>query len=361
MHLEELPVSHISLLPVSTRKQLIDKLPITDVCQLEDTKFVRGIDMAAFWKSRCEELNIWSHDLVKRYFREWDDAEYYRSFLYGKLIAACTRLSIFEQIVGVDTIISPLYAVKKVFPPRHCQQSLCNSNVKEEVIEAVVNCFKGKLPKMFESYVYTYDDDDISFLSEIVYLGLKGEPFNGSGLKLVHSVLNVADKLQVLVLESHWCGSDDISVFLDDLCLLFSAHPTFLSTFQLLELRPGVDKFVVSRQIFDKFIMAYFSAATDHPQKLHFTNTKIKALEVPPSIDIDHRYLCFKNIELNDCKFVSSYKAKPTTISHWLGESICIEENADREFGSWLFQVKESIEGCPKKRKLSEIESDDSN
>lgn len=267
-----------------------------------------------------------------------------------------------------DTIISFLYGVpivqksRFVFPPRHYQQSLCDLDVKKEVIESVVNCFKGELPKMLEGYMYDTDPECVSFLSEVVYLSLIGELFNGSGLKFVHSVLNVADKLKVLILESAWNESDDIhDVLLDDLCLLFSSHPTFLSTFRLVELYPSDYKFVVSRQIFHDFITAYFSAATDHPQKLHFMNTRIQAEEIPPSLDIDHRYLRFKNIELSDCRFVSSYKAKPITISHWLGESICVEENEDCGFGSWLFRVKENIEDCARKRKHSEIEPDDSN
>ena len=48
MHLEQLPVSHLSLLPLSTRNELLLKLPIADVCRLEGTQFTVGIDMAAF-------------------------------------------------------------------------------------------------------------------------------------------------------------------------------------------------------------------------------------------------------------------------------------------------------------------------
>ena len=40
MHLEELPVrGHLSLLPLSTRKELLYHLPIADVCRLENTEF----------------------------------------------------------------------------------------------------------------------------------------------------------------------------------------------------------------------------------------------------------------------------------------------------------------------------------
>ena len=51
MHMEGLPVSLLSLLPLSTRKELLPRMPIADVCLLEDTMFVDGIDMEAYWKA----------------------------------------------------------------------------------------------------------------------------------------------------------------------------------------------------------------------------------------------------------------------------------------------------------------------
>ena len=48
MHSEEFPISHLSLLPVSTRRDILWRLPLADVCQLEDTEFTQGLDMIAY-------------------------------------------------------------------------------------------------------------------------------------------------------------------------------------------------------------------------------------------------------------------------------------------------------------------------
>ena len=56
-HLEEFPISHLSLLSLSMRRDLLWRLPIADVClRLENTDFVKGLDMAAYWKLPCENF-----------------------------------------------------------------------------------------------------------------------------------------------------------------------------------------------------------------------------------------------------------------------------------------------------------------
>ena len=57
-HLEEFPISYLSLLPLSIRKDLLWRLPIADVClRLENSDFVKGLDMAAYWKLPCENFD----------------------------------------------------------------------------------------------------------------------------------------------------------------------------------------------------------------------------------------------------------------------------------------------------------------
>ena len=51
MHLEESPAGHLSLLPLSVRRKILRTLPIVDICQLEETTFVEGLDMVEYWKN----------------------------------------------------------------------------------------------------------------------------------------------------------------------------------------------------------------------------------------------------------------------------------------------------------------------
>ena len=89
MHLEEFPVNCLSLLPLSTRKELLWQLPVADVCLLEDTKFTEGLDMAAYWKDALDEqafgVSSWNDKELERYIQEWDNTEYEREILYGLL------------------------------------------------------------------------------------------------------------------------------------------------------------------------------------------------------------------------------------------------------------------------------------
>ena len=57
MHLEEFPIDYLSLLPLATREALVLwQLPITDICQLQDTKFAEGLEAVVVdcLLSRCD-------------------------------------------------------------------------------------------------------------------------------------------------------------------------------------------------------------------------------------------------------------------------------------------------------------------
>ena len=43
------------LTATSFNKELVEKPLITDIYQVEDTKFIEGIDMARFWEFKCQE------------------------------------------------------------------------------------------------------------------------------------------------------------------------------------------------------------------------------------------------------------------------------------------------------------------
>ena len=92
MHLDEFPVSYLSLLPLCVREELLWQLPLADICQLESTKFTEGLDMAAYWQypfdKQALQVNWWRIPPIDKvcYFHEWGAAEYERAVLYGLLI-----------------------------------------------------------------------------------------------------------------------------------------------------------------------------------------------------------------------------------------------------------------------------------
>ncbi len=63
MTLEQYPTGSLSLLPKGFRVQLLHKIPIIDVCRLEDTEFVTGIDMEPVWRQFALDLeSVWRQD-----------------------------------------------------------------------------------------------------------------------------------------------------------------------------------------------------------------------------------------------------------------------------------------------------------
>lgn len=54
-HLEDYPASYLRLLPTRLRQTLLLNLPVADICQLERTKFVKGIDMESLWSTITEQ------------------------------------------------------------------------------------------------------------------------------------------------------------------------------------------------------------------------------------------------------------------------------------------------------------------
>ena len=201
MHLEQLPVSQLSLLPLTTRKELLLKLPIADICQLEDKKFVEGIDMREFWgDAKMDFYSFWPAHFSPSHY-SWglgspqpslmeiysSDTELCRSLLYGGVAQVVLR----PDLINLN-VLSFLYCVRKsdgccqlVFPPRYVQQNKFDST--EDVIEAVVSCFRGKLPRILELYMdgtdYEASPKYAHFVREVEYLrvwvldGAKGFDF----------------------------------------------------------------------------------------------------------------------------------------------------------------------------------------
>ena len=192
-----------------------------------------------------------------------------------------------------------------------------------------------------------------------MYVGIKGYPL-AEGFKFLKAAIKEATNLEVLLLD-HWGEDDEWEVkCFDGFCAYLSTCQTFLSNFRFFKMLPTIfsEGFVVSRKNFNKLIMAYFAAPTDHVQKMEFHMTKIQCNDVAHEcIQLDQRYLSFKTLKLDEsCEFVSAYKPTPQTISHWLGQSISLLDTDSSNTGSFSFKVQENTSRQSRKRKHSEMD-----
>ena len=394
MHLDEFPVSHLSLLPLNARKELLWRLPLADVCQLEGTAFTDGLDMAACWRFPFDEQRFytdwWGMEAGAKlcYIDEWGAVEYKRSVLYGLLTAYAlgftkVRYSHFYHSLfeNSDVPLTLLYAVRKspalecsqgdhTFPSRysHFANPECELTADE-----VVKCFdrrqEGELPKILAGILYRDADfDDVHFLYNVVCLSFVGFPLKEDGFKFVEAVIKGATHLETLFLDQ-W-GEDNECVSFDDFCEFLSSQNKFLSKFRQLSIQSSNScrflGFEVSLENFNRLISAYFAAPTDHMQRLEFNSARITYRDTADDCSpmIDQQYLQFKALCLDStCQFVTideDYEIQdvdyiePTNISDWLGQPISILKVGIGV--SYLFKVDKKIESDnvnPRKRTAS--------
>lgn len=393
MNLNAFPIDYLSLLPLTTREELLYSLPVADVCQLEDTKFVEGIHMTKYWTLPYDVSLV--HDnskILKQYVeKHWTDTQVYaKMVLYGQCVAClvehrfrldsdwCRSVSLLQYPHNAkpenNTIMAFLYAVRKfswkrksstcevelVFPPRyHHESSLSKESDKREVEKAVVKCFKEELPKVMASLnvcegshsLKCLIEDYAHLLQELIYLGIWGE-WRNDGFKFLQMVMKEASKIEVLVLEGsiRYFSRSSPNSFLQFL----SSSPTFLSTLRVLKValeEPDEhENITVSRGAFDQFITAYFSTPTDHQQNVHFCKMDITTNDVDCiSPKIDPLYQELKSITLEECTFAAKYDANSKAVSHWLDQNIQV----DSEVNGCHFYVKDT---SVRKRKFSEIQ-----
>lgn len=389
----------LSLLPLSTRRELLWKLPVADIClRLENTDFIAGLDMEAFWKSTWKdayaEVAESSRDGdIKGYFRAWEKTEYAKQVLYGLLATVAIgqlhdvaytfysplfgrNITGYQEDLGMP-VFSFLYAIRKpkptqykhhrfitcdlVFPLRYSDKFYKSNN--DLTINEVVHCFSSsgvEFPKIFP-VVGTSEEmnpEYVYFLRNAIYLGIDDAPFELNAVKFIQAVIEEATNLEVLILD-HWGdkGEREVKIF-DEFCAFLSTCKAFLSNFRFLKIFSSLhsNDFVVSRKNFNKLITAYFATPTDHVQKLQISHTEIKCSDISfeCSPKIDQRYLAFKTIELVNCHFVSNHKATPQTISHWLGQGISELPQSDPKDPNTCFFKVDDKPTTSKKWKYSE-------
>jgi hypothetical protein len=376
MNLEKFPVSYLSLLPLKVREELLWRLPIADMCLLEDTEYVKGFqDMAAYWKLPCGEFQgIGSGDPdVRRYLEnlKWDDVQYAKEILYSQVVTTIIGYLWDEFIfyLPFDDALDPLmygndaatirflYAVRKpymyfhnnetegcelMFPHRYREKDGLTS--KKDIVDAVIGCFKGGLPKIVAK-VLLYDDIDNEYydlLNKVVYLGVHGGVFDTN---FVEQVVQRSTCLEVVILESYY-EEEEEPTSMNDFVTFLTTQVSFLSNFQLLKVLTNLSGYSILQKNLNKLITAYFSAPTTHSQKIQFTDTEIQSYgdDIPPVID--HHYLQFKAIDLDNCHFILRQKSTPRAITQWLGQDIStlrLKETEGEEANYCSFKIKERV------------------
>ena len=386
MHLEEFPESHLSLLPLSERKLLLQRLPIADVCLLEDTNFMKGLDMEAYWRLPMELAEVDDGD---NFIKEWGETKFTKAALYGEVasvIIGCPPKGFWypfpsgNQLVRTEDMIEFLYAVRRFpstaykyapnkgaefnIPSRY--QDKANLFEMDDLIDAAVNCFGGELPKILTGVIV---DNDFSlehtyFLRKLRFLSVMGVEWwrsTVSSMEFVQAVVKVATDLEVLNLygdDYDGCTCPEVKerVSLDGLCSYLATHPTFWSKFRLLQIFTCSAGYTVSEKQFNELISAFLSTPTDHVQKVKFTDAKIVAYDLHPSPKFDRSYAHLKTIELVNCMFVSKFDASPDAISRWLGESIDVLESTEPKACSFQVSTSSNSDRLSKKRKYPEME-----
>ena len=88
--------------------------------------------------------------------------------------------------------------------------------------------------------------------------------------------------LEVLLLDHFSDDSEEWEPveFYDKFCTFLCSCQTFLSRFRLLKIFSSLHLkgFIVSQKIFNQLVVAYFTAPTDHMQRIHMDRTKIKCI-----------------------------------------------------------------------------------
>lgn len=89
MHLEEFPSSRIARLPLFMHDELLWRLPIADLCVLDESSFVEGVDIEKYWQSAgnsfCKQFLL-NHKL---YSEKWICKSQYAKVCCYAEIAQC--------------------------------------------------------------------------------------------------------------------------------------------------------------------------------------------------------------------------------------------------------------------------------
>ena len=361
-HIEKYAVSTLSLLPLSTRERLLQWLSIADICQLENTTFLKGIDMANYWNFFPledyidDEVN--EMQTMEYLLDEMGRAQFHKAILYGAVVGGYFGLAqgcyVGRSFLLPAQTIKFLYGIKNFtvtdvnvyktqryhnslsFPPRYRDKA--DIHRTEDIIDATVNCFRGELPKILVNLLSCCTEFKyIHLLRDLRYLSIVGvrmkEPVYES-LIFAHDIAKQATHLEVLSLHGrsypHGCFESD-PLSLDYLCSELSHHPTFWSNMRILEILDCCPGYTASQEIFDQLISAFLSAPTNHAQRVTLVGTSVLSDQEHKSLSFDQDYLQFKTIKFVNCQFILKHRAISfkAILASWIGKEVNVLEEDD--------------------------------
>ena len=334
MHFEKFPMEYLSSLPLHYRWAILYRLPIADVCQLENTEFVRNLDLFDYWRSIFSKEDgcihpDYSHEYTREYFDEqWSDrASVEKSIAYGKVVANGSLIHAALQANNsfwMNSIASILYGIRKEDGSQHNGDCFVETVVKsshkfpprnlkykgKNLVESAVHCFKGNLPTFF--HISDIDESScghlrkyIPYLKNLRYLGLCIDSHNfGPPIQdIVLEIVRTATNLEVLSMKQ----STPLS--LDEFFSGLSKCSTFLSKMHLLRILGAYSHvnldlvpLCLSFDTFKKLIDAYLATKVNHHQVIHFEDILIgwNIQQAFPDVDSSGT----KIIELSSCELV---------------------------------------------------------
>ena len=84
--------SYLALLPLSIHKEIITLAPIADVCRLEETPFVDGLDLKPYWRSCLSPMRLFYRqqqhlclDLQRICEDKWGPVEFAKASFYSEV------------------------------------------------------------------------------------------------------------------------------------------------------------------------------------------------------------------------------------------------------------------------------------
>ena len=326
---------------------------MADVCKLEKTEMVKGIDMAEYWKSTfAKEFSFAIPDTYGRsclevYFKEeWRESDLKRAIAHGCIVALSLGVAAIDRtglwVFTDDNLLACrlmmfgirekevsdyngelLRASTEVVPPRN--QRYCTSEEDTCMSSVIIDCF-GELPS-YLPMAYLEEDTCSELVScmpqfkYLRYLSLHCRKYGPNIQHLLVRIVREAANLEVLCLkydpqiDEDGTEMESPSKFgqsLDQMISELSESP-FMATMRVLasyyftgdpDLHMEWGLLSITYKTFKKFVDSFLKIATTHRQVVRLEGTVIACENVQELRELlDLKYPLNKVIELYKCKF----------------------------------------------------------
>ena len=339
MNLEELPPSYLALLPLSIRKEILHRLPIADVCLLEETPFVDGLDLKAFWSDCLEDLchyltsSVRSKPLYPEFEeiceRKWGSTKFTKIRFYSQVARimfdrSCYILP-FGFLFAIRCFVFGRWFLRGnlEFPPRYVKyNNVAYVHTKCTSIAEAVEAFRGRPhllylgPTMTDKKLFHVMLDFVSDLECLEVSISTKRRFN-----VAQQVIEKATNCEYLSLEySH-------------------GRPINISGFLKSNLRVIIiSKLVLTYESLQRLLQTFLTLPCDHPQNLELKAVTIQDISgeikcnLPnilswPELEImEQSYVHLKTVKIRNCTIKTS-----ELVLYW---PLAREEKAEDQDGS---------------------------